>query len=78
MHPQQRLVRVSTYLAVWAALAMTAAIAWTGWHIVVEGAPTLRRAPALLGTPYLRVPVNRPVQDAVPACVPTHQPTLRA
>jgi hypothetical protein len=57
---------------------MVIAIAWTGWHIVVTGAPRLRHAPALLGTPYLRVPVNRPVQDAVPACVPTHQPTLRA
>lgn len=78
MHPQERLARVSTHLAVCAALAMTTAIAWTGWHIVVLGAPTLRHAPALLGTPYLRVPVNRPVQDAVPACVPTHQPTLRA
>lgn len=78
MHPQQRLVRVSTHLAVCAAMAMTAAIAWTGWHIVVAGAPTLRHAPALLGTPYWRVPVNRPVQDAAPACVPTHQAALRA
>ena len=78
MHPQERLVRVSTHLALCTGLAMVIAIAWTGWHIVVTGAPSLRHAPALLGTPYLRVPVNRPAQDAVPACVPTHQPTLRA
>jgi len=68
---------VSTHLAACAALAMAVAIAWTGWHVVLAGAPILRRAPVLLSTPYLRIPVNRPQQDAVPACVPTHQPSLR-